>query len=150
MVMPKIYISGALTSLNKSDLTKSFYEAIGVLCQGMGFVAYVPHLNTDPVQHADVSPQKVFEMDKRQVSKADLVIAYVGVPSLGVGMELAYAEVNNIPIILLYEEGKEISRFPRGIPNVISEIQFNSYGNALTQLESSLKHWQLRSFELCS
>jgi hypothetical protein len=68
-----------------------------------------------------------------------LVIAYLGFPSFGVGMELAYAEINNIPLILLYERGKNISRFPRGIPTVISEIQFNSYEDALAQLRSILE-----------
>jgi hypothetical protein len=58
-------------------------------------------------------------------------------------MELAYAETNAIPLILLYERGKNISRFPRGIPTVISEIEFSSYEDALTQLRSILEQWNV-------
>jgi len=135
----KVYISGALTGIENSAEIKAFYEAIGSLCQEMGFQAYVPHLTTDPTNNPDISPRQVFETDKLQVSTSDLAIAYLGLPSFGVGMELAYAEINNIPLILLYERGKNISRFPRGIPSVISEIQFSSYEDALAQLKSILE-----------
>ncbi len=141
IVQKRVYISGALTGIEKPEEIKAFYEAIGSLCQEMGFQAYVPHTNTDPINNPDLSPRHVFETDKHQVSTSDLVIAYLGYPSFGVGMELAYAEINNIPLILLYERGKNISRFPRGIPTVISEIQFNSYEDALSHLRSILKQW---------
>lgn len=140
----RIYISGALTGIENAAVIKAFYEAIGSLCQEIGFNVYVPHLSTDPINNPDVSPRLVFETDKHQVSTSDLVIAYLGFPSFGVGMELAYAETNAIPIIFLYERGKGISRFPRGIPTVICEIQFNDYEDALTQLKSILEQWKLK------
>jgi nucleoside 2-deoxyribosyltransferase len=139
----KVYISGALTGIKNSVEIKAFYEAIGSLCEEMEFQAYVPHLKTDPIDNPDVSPRQVFETDKLQVSTSDLVIAYLGSPSFGVGMELAYSETNAIPLILLYERGKNISRFPRGIPTVISEIEFSSYEDALTQLRSILEQWSV-------
>lgn len=137
-----IYISGALTGIDNLDTVKAFYTAIGSLCDEIGFQSYVPHLNTDPINHPNISPRQVFDTDKHQVSKSNLVIAYIGYASLGVGMELAYADTNAIPIILLYERGKVISRFPRGIPTVFSEIEFKDYKDALTQLESVLKQWR--------
>lgn len=139
--MYKVYISGALTGVENLTETKAFYESIAMLCERLDFLAYVPHLTTDPVSHPDVTPRSVFETDKSQVSQANLVIAYIGFPSLGVGMELAYAETNATPIILLYEQGKHISRFPRGIPTVIAEIQFNDCGEALFQLKAVLTEW---------
>lgn len=142
-----IYISGALTGIEKPVELKAFYESIGSLCENMGFQAYVPHLNTDPINNPDVTPHQVFETDKHLVSTSDLVIAYLGFPSFGVGMELAYAETNGIPIILLYEKGKSVSRFPRGIPTVISEIQFSSYEDALTQLKGILERWKLQQLQ---
>ncbi len=111
----------------------------------MGFRAYVPHVATDPITHADISPSQVFETDKYQVSQADLIIAYLGCPSFGVGMELAYADINAIPIILLYEQDKHISRFPRGIPKIFSEIQFRDYEDALKQLKPVLEKWKTQS-----
>jgi len=71
-----------------------------------------------------------------------MTIAYLGFPAFGVGMELAYAESKGIPIILLYEKDKRVSRFPRGIPTLFSEIEFNNYEDALTELENVLKQWR--------
>ncbi len=141
----KVYVSGALTGIDNPAKTKSFYEVIGKLCQKQGFQAYVPHLKTDPINNPDISPRQVFETDKYHVSTSNLVIVYLGTPSFGVGMELAYAEINNIPIILLYERGKVVSRFPRGISTVIAEIQFDNCEDALKQLKAVLE--QRRSLQ---
>ena len=140
--MYKIYVSGALTNVENPAETKTLYEKIGLLCEEVGFQAYVPHLYTDPVNNPDITPREVFDKDKHQVSISDLVIAYLGSLSFGVGMELAYAENNKIPIILLYETGKRISKFPRGIPTVIAEIQFHEYEDALNQLGKFLLKWK--------
>lgn len=137
----RVYISGALTGIANPTRTTAFYEAIGTLCKEMGLGAYVPHLNTDPIRNPGITPREVFQTDKHRVSTSDLLIAYVGMPSLGVGMEIAYAEEMGTPIILLYEKGQRISRFPRGIPTVISEIQFNDYEDALTQLKGVMEKW---------
>ncbi|NEU72624.1 XRE family transcriptional regulator [Hassallia byssoidea VB512170] len=138
----RVYISGALTGVENPAVIKAFYEAIGLLCEEIGFLAYVPHINTDPINHPNISPRHVFETDKHQVTTSDLIIAYLGFPAFGVGMELAYAESKGIPIILLYEKHKVVSRFPRGIPTVLSEIEFSDYQDALTQLENVLKQWR--------
>lgn len=137
-----IYISGALTGIESPEKIKNFYESIGSLCQKLGFQSYVPHLNTDPIANPDITPQEVYQTDRHQVINADLIIAYLGIPSFGVGMELAFAALENIPVILLYEKGKTISRFPRGISTKIAEIQFTNYDNALEQLAETLIHWQ--------
>ncbi|MEO1433285.1 MAG: XRE family transcriptional regulator [Cyanobacteria bacterium J06633_8] len=138
----RVYISGALTGIENSEVIKSFYEDIGSLCKNMGFESYVPHLNTDPINHPNIDPTKVFETDKHQVGMSNLVIAYLGFPSFGVGMELAYAENKGISVILLYETDKSISRFPRGIPTIFSEIKFHNYKDALSKLEKVLKEWK--------
>lgn len=140
--MYKVYVSGALTDVKNPLETKALYEKIGSVCEEIGLQPYVPHLHTDPVNNPDITPREVFDKDKHQVSISDLVIAYLGSLSFGVGMELAYAESNKIPIILLYETGKLISRFPRGIPTVIAEIQFNDREDALNQLKTVLLNWK--------
>lgn len=142
MKMYKIYVSGALTDVKNPIETKALYEKIGLVCEEVRLQAYVPHLHTDPVNNPDITPREVFDKDKHEVSISDLVIAYLGSLSFGVGMELAYAENNKIPIILLYETGKRISRFPRGIPSVIAEIQFNDHEDALNQLKNVLLKWK--------
>lgn len=140
--MHKVYISGALTGLDNVTKLKSFYEAIASLCEEMGFSPYLPHLTTDPINNPNISPDLVFQTDKEQLVHVDLIIAYIGIPSLGVGMELAYAETNGIPIIILYEKHKQISRLPRGIPTIIAEIIFNSHENALEELKAILNKFK--------
>ncbi|MFN4954771.1 MAG: XRE family transcriptional regulator, partial [Aphanizomenon sp.] len=83
--MYKIYVSGALTNVENPIETKALYEKIGLVCEEIGFQAYVPHLHTDPVNNPDITPREVFDKDKHQVSISDLVIAYLGSLSFGVG-----------------------------------------------------------------
>ena len=132
----KIYVSGALTGVpNVSELQK-LYEAIAQLCTDMGFDVYVPHLKSDPIKHAGLAPEQVYEMDSHNVKTAHLVIAYIGVPSLGVGAELEIAHYEEIPIILLYEAGnKPVSRMARGNPAVKGHVIFVDAEDALNQIK---------------
>lgn len=137
----KVYVSGPLTNVEISVATslKQFYIAIRDLCHKSGYDAYVPHANgTDPIANPHIPPWQVFRTDKEQVQSSDLVIAYVNIPSLGVGMELAYAESRSIPIILLYERGAQVSRFVLGIPTVVAIVEFVDFDDALKQIESQL------------
>ena len=141
--MNKAYISGALTDVPNLREVRAFYEAIGGVCVEVGLTPYVPHKHIDPELNPDVTPQTVFETDKAQVVSSKLLIAYVGVRSLGVGMELAYAETHHIPIILLYQENQRISKMVRGIPEStkIAEIVFKDYQDAMKKLKEFLTHW---------
>jgi hypothetical protein len=57
----------------------------------------------------DLSKKEVYERDMRLMDNADLLIADVSTPSLGVGYEVRYAEEKEIPIMVLYHEGSEHS-----------------------------------------
>lgn len=136
----KIYISGALTGVPNIVELKSFYERLAEACSDLGHEAYVPHLNSDPQKHAGLSPQQVYEMDSHQVKIADLVIAYVGVPSLGVGAELEIDNYEGVPLILLYEDdGRPVSRMARGNPAVIRHVVFSGHDEALTLIKAALQ-----------
>lgn len=136
--MLKIYVSGALTNVRTPKKIKRFYEDIGKICTEVGFGVYLPHQESDPVRNPDLTPEEVFYIDKKEVLSCDLLIAYVGYPAIGVGMELAYAEIEGIPIILLSEKDRSISRFPRGIPSLIGEIRFTDYSDGLQTLREYL------------
>jgi len=121
-------------------LLKKFYEDIGAICRQFDMNPYIPHQHTDPERHPNITPRQVFERDYKQILKSDLIIAYVGMPSLGVGSEIMMsAEEGNIPIILLHEKGRKVSRMARGHPAVIDEIAFTDYSDALSQLQRRLK-----------
>lgn len=136
--MKKIYISGPLTGVENIESLKSFYQQVGHLCSNLGAEPYIPHLVSDPILNPDLSSRNVYDLDHRNVVAADLVIAYVGVPSLGVGQEIEIARQNKIPIILIYEENKKVSRMARGNPSVILELSGPNFKALLAKLSLAL------------
>lgn len=136
--MKQVYISGALTGISSPEAIKGFYENIGKVCDEVGYHAYVPHLHTDPIRDPDVSSEQVNETDRSILKSSRLVIAYVGLPSLGTGIEIEMAYHSSIPVILLYEKGKRVSRLARGNPAVEKEIVFENFDEALKQLYTYL------------
>lgn len=134
----KVYVSGPLTQLPRHDRRKLFYESIGKLCFELGLSPYLPHLKSDPEGHPELSARDVYQIDKEQVLGSDVIIAYVGDSSLGVGMEIGWADCSKIPTVLLYQENRLISRLIRGTPVVIAEVQFLTELDALTKLQKVL------------
>jgi len=63
----------------------------------------------------------------------------VGEPSTGTGIEVEFANTHHIPIYILYEQGKRISRMLRGCPAVKGEIIFADETDALAQFDDLLK-----------
>lgn len=136
----QIYISGALTNSSR----KNFYESIGKTVERTGFIPYIPHLHTDPEKNPDATPKEVYEIDMMKVSQSEIIIAYVGYPSLGVGAELEHANAKGIPIILLWEKGERISRLVKGIPNVIKMMEYEREEEVLKILEDYLRNRPLK------
>lgn len=134
----RVYVSGALTGVPEPEILKGFYEAIAEACEKADFEPYVPHLVSDPIQNPDMTPREVYELDKEQVTRADLVIAYVGEPSLGVGSEIEIARQNGISVILMMKEGVRVSRMARGNPAVTAELRFKGYEDGVRKLTEFL------------
>jgi len=137
--MKTIYISGPLTGVKNAGTIKMFYERIGSLCESFGIEAYIPHVQSDPILHPNLTPQQVYQLDRKQIEAADFVIAYVGVPSLGVGQEIEIAFQNGVPVILVYEENRPVSRMVRGNPIVASEITGANRHEILSRLSVQLQ-----------
>src|SRR5207248_6935510 len=93
------------------------YERTAAVLDRIGFLAYVPHLATDPLRHPKVSPSQVYATDRHQVATADLVVAFLTRPSLGVGQELEIAADALVPILIVASEGEPISRMALGGPS---------------------------------
>jgi len=135
----QVYLSGALTGLDRPDETRAFYEALAAVCVEAGIKVYIPHLATDPLKYPELSARQVYKLDRSQVRASDLVIAYAGFPSLGVGMELEIANQAGIPVLLLAESDAPLSRMARGCPAVIGEIRFTTREDALDGLRNWLE-----------
>ncbi len=138
----KVYVAGALSYAPDLEALKKFYEDIGGVCACAGLKEFVPHLKYDPVNNPEVSPEEVYRMDSEQVRGAGLLIAYVGVPSLGTGMELEIAHRYGVPIIMLWaEKDGYISRMARGTPAILQTIVFENYEDGLAQLKVALEEF---------
>jgi 2'-deoxynucleoside 5'-phosphate N-hydrolase len=138
----KAYVSGVLTGGSEIESLKHFYEQVAAVCMAEGIDAYVPHLVSDPTENPGMSPEEVYDIDRRQVLESNLLIAYVGLPSLGVGQEIEIAREKNIPVVLLMEKDRKISRMARGNPVIIAEIHFSDFEDALSQLAAWLREWK--------
>ncbi|MDD4333227.1 MAG: XRE family transcriptional regulator [Patescibacteria group bacterium] len=133
----RIYISGALT--HASDKQRLIYEKLAEICQTFCDV-YVPHKKgTDPINNPEITPSEVWRQDHREVATADLIIAYVGEPSLGTGGELEIARITNSDIILWNFKGQKVSRMALGNPAVIERIEVENEDDLLNKILITIK-----------
>lgn len=149
--MPKIpkiiYISGALTSISEQERIKlrKFYEELGEVCKEYDFESYIPHIYGDPKFLAHLSAAQIDRRDRLAVTQSYLIVAYVGIPSIGVGIEIELANHSNKPVILLYEkerfEQRIISRLVRGNPSIKHEIAFLNFEDAKEKLKMYLNNF---------
>lgn len=67
--------------------------------------------------------RKIYKRDVDWLSKADIIVAEVSTPSLGVGYEVAKAENMNKKIVCIYrnEGTKKLSAMIDGNPNIIKK-----------------------------
>lgn len=140
----KVFISGALTDISNPDHEKHKYERIGHLCEEKGLQAYLPHTFTDPDLHAHVSAQEVYKIDRYHVATSCLVIAFVDIPSLGVGQEIEIAQEHGVPTILVHHRDNRLSRMTRGSPGIVTEIRYHDLEDAIQQLSVLLDHEDIR------
>lgn len=145
MISTIVYVSGALSDV--PDMIRlqylSFYEAIAERVKSIGLDPYVPHQNTDPIKHKDVTPKQVDFIDRSAVTSAWLVVAVADNPSLGVGIEVEMACHAQKSVILLCSAervaARRISRLIRGNPSIVHEIVYSDFADALEQLETSIR-----------
>ena len=109
------YISGALLNAVNLGESRARYERFADACRACGWEAYVPHQHADPERDGHLSNTDVARRDVEAVMKADVLIAYVGEPSLGVGAEVAIALAAKKPVLVLAEEDRKVSRFLLGL-----------------------------------
>lgn len=135
----RIFFAGPLTDLKNPETTKQLYKDMAKITESLGFEYFWAFLNgTDPIENPDVPAHEVYQRDIAELDKSDMMIAYVGEASTGTGMEIEHAFYTNKPVIILYEQGKTISRMLRGCPAIKKEIVFSSTEDALMKLHAYL------------
>ncbi len=135
----RIFFAGPLTNLSDPEKTKAFYHRLAGVAVSNKFDYFWAFLNgTDPIKNPDVSPSEVYKIDTYQLRQSDIMMAYMGEPSTGTGIEIEYANAHHIPVYILYEKGRRISRMLRGCPAVKKELVFTSEDDAIKQFDTLL------------
>jgi len=138
------YIAGALTNVPPElrELLQKFYVELGGVCREFGFFPYIPHIYADPKTAPHLTKTQVDRIDRLAVTLSYIVIAYIGVPSTGVGIEIECANHANKPVVVFYEKEKHearlISRLVRGNRAIWHEIAFKDFEDAKRKLRKFL------------
>ena len=139
----RAYISGALLNAVHLEQSRALYERFAAACQDAGWEAYVPHQHADPVRDAHLSNLDVAERDLDNVTAADLLVAYVGEPSLGVGAEVAIALRAGKSVLLVAESSRRVSRFLLGLaelhPSQAQVLRYETVEEAATWISERLR-----------
>jgi|GEM_PF-2753672 len=120
----EVYVSGALTALEEGARTRLFYEVLAEVVESAGLRAYLPHRVSDPVGAAHLEPRAVYDIDRAHVTSARVVVAYAGIPSFGVGIEVELAREHSVPVVLVVERERTVSRLLLGNPAVVEVVRF--------------------------
>ena len=112
------YLASALTSLTSDQLNHliAVSETVASVCADLEIDLYEPRKVTDPVNHPQVPPEDVFNMDRKRVLNSDLVIHVADYASTGAGEELEFALSALIPIVVIAHGDAQVSRMVTGIP----------------------------------
>jgi 2'-deoxynucleoside 5'-phosphate N-hydrolase len=136
----RIFFAGPLTTLLNPDKTKLMYKKMGDIAQKNGFQYFWAFQSgTDPVKNPDVEPEFIYYKDLFELENSNMVIAYVGEPTTGTGLELEYAKEHGIPAFLFYQKDQTVSRMIVGNPSVEEVIAYENAEDALYKLDELLQ-----------
>ena len=78
---------------------------------------------------------------KKVIPTCDLVLAEVSYPATGVGMELGWANVFNVPVICLHKVGKPLA----GSLSVITQnfVEYKNAADMVSKIDKELQKIQL-------
>jgi len=110
-----IYISGPLQGSADLSRARNFYDDLAAIVRACGHDPYVPHHNTDPESAAQLSAHTVFVQDIAALNASDAVIAHIGLPSTGVGAEVAMAAGSGRRVLGIKRVSERSSRFIEGL-----------------------------------
>lgn len=101
-----------------------FYEQIAQIAADNKVSVYEPAKYMDPGVHDYIRPDQIYQKNRDIIRTGDLLIAYVGIVSAGVAIEIEIANSFRVPIILLYENAafNKISRMVLGCRMATNQI----------------------------
>jgi 2'-deoxynucleoside 5'-phosphate N-hydrolase len=146
-----IYFGGAIRG-GREDA--KIYSSLIQFLQSYGTVL-TEHVGSEKLLQREefLSEEDIFQRDMQWLEKADVFIAEVTTPSLGVGYELAAAEKRNIPCFCLFRKHpkKTLSAMIGGNPffqvtfyNTLDEAQ-DSLSKYLHNFTESSLEWRIKN-----
>src|SRR5205809_911255 len=132
------YVSGALAALDDGARMRLFYELLAEVVESVGLRAYLPQRVTDPVVAAQLEPRALYDIDRAHVTSARVVVAYAGIPSFGVGIEVELAREHAVPVVLVVERERSVSRLLLGNPAVVDVVRFTDLDGLRRGLAAAL------------
>lgn len=101
----KLFFAGSIRG--GGSYIKVYRRIIALLSNHGEVISEFSSDNGDPEQDEKKRDQMIFVRTTAAVRNADLLVAEVSHPSIGVGYEIAMAESLGIPIMALYHRGSE-------------------------------------------
>jgi transcriptional regulator with XRE-family HTH domain len=123
------YVATALTGLDADSRDSIMFASskIADVAKAYDVYVYQPRKATDPLLHKEIDATAVYQLDRRRVLSADLLIVMANRPSFGVGQELEIAASFSVPTILLLRAGTKVSRMVTGSPAyILDEITYDT------------------------
>ena len=119
----KIYFSGSIKGGREDK--EIYFEIINILKKyGEILTEYVWDQNLSSYGQKNFTDEQIYEKDTQWLKIADVIVAEVTTPSLGVGYEIAFAESLGKKILCLYRENgsKSLSSMIKGDKNLDVKI----------------------------
>jgi 2'-deoxynucleoside 5'-phosphate N-hydrolase len=135
----KIYFAGSIRG-GRED--KDLYLEIINFLKNYGEVLteHVGDKSLSSYGQKSMTDEEIYTKDTNWIHEADIIIAEVSTPSLGVGYEIAFAESLNKRIVLLYREaeGKRLSAMLKG-NNKFEIINYSNFEELKSLLDLKFK-----------
>ncbi len=138
--MLKIYFTASAPTNSQSKL---IYKKIIRLLGGSHILSGKQFTDKKAIKaDSSLTPEEIFVRQKNKIEKADLVIAEVTDPSLGVGGEIVYALTHDIPVLALAAEESEDKLTPLIAGNPSDNLYLEHYNkeNIKYRISEFLSH----------
>lgn len=135
----KIYFAGSIRG-GRHD-KETYLKIIKHLKKhGQVLTEHIGNQKLTQVGEKHVSDEKIYERDTEWLEQADIVIAEVSVPSLGIGYELCHAEKMGKKVLCLYKKqpGKKLSAMIKGNKKLVVK-EYTDVDEALKMIDDFFK-----------
>ncbi len=134
----KIYFAGSIRG-GRQDI-EYYKELIEHLKKhGTVLTEHIASSELTSMGEEQLQDEEIYNRDLEWLNQAEIVIAEVTTPSLGVGYELAIAEQLNKPILCLYRPEKRISAMLAGNKK-LRMVAYNSIEEATKAIDNFIKN----------